>query len=132
MGEKILLRLRPAWDPDAFYSEEDVVHTMLHEAVIPTYTCVWLSALNFVLLISSRTSCMDHTIRTSTSSCPVSKKSTTNSSAPDMQAKDSSPTGVDWVKEIPQNIPRISLGSGHSKLPRRGEEPMSLQLVLSG
>ncbi|KAH9038391.1 WLM-domain-containing protein [Lactarius pseudohatsudake] len=31
MGEKILLRLRPAWDPDAFYSEEDVVHTMLHE-----------------------------------------------------------------------------------------------------
>ncbi|KAH8998403.1 WLM-domain-containing protein [Lactarius akahatsu] len=33
MGEKILLRLRPAWDPDAFYSEEDVIHTMLHEAL---------------------------------------------------------------------------------------------------
>ncbi|KAH9065258.1 WLM domain-containing protein [Lactarius vividus] len=31
MGEKILLRLRPAWDPDAFYSEEDVIHIMLHE-----------------------------------------------------------------------------------------------------
>ncbi|KAI9443380.1 WLM domain-containing protein [Lactarius indigo] len=31
MGQKILLRLRPAWDPDAFYSEEDVIHTMLHE-----------------------------------------------------------------------------------------------------
>ncbi|KAH9002764.1 WLM domain-containing protein [Lactarius hatsudake] len=33
MGEKILLRLRPAWDPDAFYSEEHVIHTMLHEAL---------------------------------------------------------------------------------------------------
>lgn len=31
MGQKILLRLRPAWAPDTFYSEEDVIHTMLHE-----------------------------------------------------------------------------------------------------
>ncbi|KAI0260238.1 WLM domain-containing protein [Gloeopeniophorella convolvens] len=31
MGQKILLRLRPAWAPDTFYAEEDVVHVMLHE-----------------------------------------------------------------------------------------------------
>jgi len=31
MGQKILLRLRPAWAPDTFYPEEDIVHTMLHE-----------------------------------------------------------------------------------------------------
>ncbi|KAI9464941.1 WLM domain-containing protein [Lactarius psammicola] len=31
MGQKILLRLRPAWAPDTFYSEEDVILTMLHE-----------------------------------------------------------------------------------------------------
>jgi len=30
-GHKILLRLRPAVAPDAFYDEEDIVHTMLHE-----------------------------------------------------------------------------------------------------
>ncbi|KDQ63176.1 hypothetical protein JAAARDRAFT_188782 [Jaapia argillacea MUCL 33604] len=30
-GEKILLRLRPAWAPDTFYDIEDIVHTMLHE-----------------------------------------------------------------------------------------------------
>ncbi|EKM61412.1 uncharacterized protein PHACADRAFT_247978 [Phanerochaete carnosa HHB-10118-sp] len=30
-GQKILLRLRPAHSPDAFYEEEDAVHTMLHE-----------------------------------------------------------------------------------------------------
>lgn len=32
MGQKILVRLRPHFDPDAFLPEEDVVHTMLHEA----------------------------------------------------------------------------------------------------
>lgn len=37
MGEKILLRLRPAWAPDTFYDDEDIIHTMLHEAVIPTH-----------------------------------------------------------------------------------------------
>lgn len=31
-GQKILLRLRPAWAPDTFYEEDDVVRTMLHEA----------------------------------------------------------------------------------------------------
>jgi hypothetical protein len=31
MGQKILLRLRPHFDPDAFLPEEDLVHTMLHE-----------------------------------------------------------------------------------------------------
>ena len=31
-GEKILLRLRPAWAPDTFYEEDNVVRTMLHEA----------------------------------------------------------------------------------------------------
>ena len=35
MGQKILLRLRPAWDPDTFYPEEDIIDTMLHE--VPYY-----------------------------------------------------------------------------------------------
>lgn len=30
-GQKILLRLRPAWAPDTFYDEEDIVRVMLHE-----------------------------------------------------------------------------------------------------
>jgi hypothetical protein len=30
-GEKILLRLRPAWTPDTFLEEDGVVRTMLHE-----------------------------------------------------------------------------------------------------
>lgn len=30
-GQKILIRLRPAWAPDTFYDEDDLVHTMLHE-----------------------------------------------------------------------------------------------------
>ncbi|CAL1694587.1 unnamed protein product [Somion occarium] len=30
-GQKILIRLRPAWAPDTFYDEEDLVHTLLHE-----------------------------------------------------------------------------------------------------
>ena len=37
MGQKILLRLRPAWAPDTFYPEEDIVHTMLHEVMKPFY-----------------------------------------------------------------------------------------------
>ncbi|KAH9975615.1 WLM domain-containing protein [Russula compacta] len=31
MGQKILLRLRPAWAPDTFFPEEDIIFTMLHE-----------------------------------------------------------------------------------------------------
>ena len=31
MGQQILVRLRPHFDPDAFFPEEDVLHTMLHE-----------------------------------------------------------------------------------------------------
>jgi len=31
MGQKILVRLRPAHSPDSFFPEEDIVHTMLHE-----------------------------------------------------------------------------------------------------
>lgn len=31
MGQKILVRLRPAHSPDSFFPEEDVVQTMLHE-----------------------------------------------------------------------------------------------------
>ena len=31
MGEQILLRLRPHFDPSAFLPMEDIVHTMLHE-----------------------------------------------------------------------------------------------------
>ncbi len=41
MGQKILLRLRPAWDPDTFYPEEDIIDTMLHEVpyyLVTTYT----------------------------------------------------------------------------------------------
>jgi hypothetical protein len=30
-GEKILIRLRPAWAPDTFYEENDLVGTLLHE-----------------------------------------------------------------------------------------------------
>ncbi|KIJ47862.1 hypothetical protein M422DRAFT_28664 [Sphaerobolus stellatus SS14] len=30
-GQKILLRLRPAWAPDTFYDEEQIVAVMLHE-----------------------------------------------------------------------------------------------------
>jgi hypothetical protein len=50
MGQKILLRLRPAWAPDTFYDEEDIILTMLHEAVIPTLTCVRLLTLNFLII----------------------------------------------------------------------------------
>lgn len=32
MGQQILLRLRPHFDPDVFLLEEQIVHTMLHEA----------------------------------------------------------------------------------------------------
>lgn len=32
MGQKILLRLRPAFDRGAFLQQEDVIQTMLHEA----------------------------------------------------------------------------------------------------
>src|SRR6266849_10289448 len=31
MGQKILLRLRPAWASDTFSPEEDIIQTMLHE-----------------------------------------------------------------------------------------------------
>ena len=31
MGEKILVRLRPHFDPDTFLPEESIVGTMLHE-----------------------------------------------------------------------------------------------------
>lgn len=36
-GEKILLRLRPAWAPDTFYEEDTVVSTMLHEVSSITF-----------------------------------------------------------------------------------------------
>ncbi len=44
MGQKILLRLRPAWAPDTFYPEEDIIETMLHE--VPYYS---LTANNLTL-----------------------------------------------------------------------------------
>lgn len=34
-GQKILLRLRPAWAPDTFYDEEQLVAVMLHEVSAP-------------------------------------------------------------------------------------------------
>lgn len=34
MGQKILLRLRPARAPDTFYEEEDIIGTMLHEVCV--------------------------------------------------------------------------------------------------
>jgi hypothetical protein len=69
MGQKILLRLRPAWAPDTFYDEEDIIHTLLHEAVIPSYTYARLLTLNF--LLSSPTMCTDPTIRPFTTSYPA-------------------------------------------------------------
>ena len=41
MGQTILLRLRPHFDPDAFFPEEDIVHTMLHEVSIHPLTIVY-------------------------------------------------------------------------------------------
>ena len=35
MGQKILVRLRPHYDPDTFLPEESIVGTMLHE--VSTY-----------------------------------------------------------------------------------------------
>jgi hypothetical protein len=40
-GQKILIRLRPAWAPDTFYDEEDIIGTMLHEVrsiYLPIYS----------------------------------------------------------------------------------------------
>ena len=34
MGEKILIRLRPAGSPDTFFPEESIVGTMLHEVCL--------------------------------------------------------------------------------------------------
>jgi hypothetical protein len=34
MGQKILLRLRPAWAADTFLPEEDIIYTMLHEVCL--------------------------------------------------------------------------------------------------
>jgi hypothetical protein len=36
-GQKILLRLRPAWAQDTFYEEDHVVGTMLHEVSAKTF-----------------------------------------------------------------------------------------------
>ena len=36
-GQKILLRLRPAWAQETFYEEDDIVRTMLHEASSRTH-----------------------------------------------------------------------------------------------
>jgi hypothetical protein len=45
MGQKILLRLRPHFDPDAFIPEEDVMHTMLHEVTFPLRWVIPLALL---------------------------------------------------------------------------------------
>ena len=45
MGQKILLRLRPAHAPDTFYDEEEVVQTMLHEASRELYLSAWINLL---------------------------------------------------------------------------------------
>lgn len=37
MGQKILVRLRPAHSPDYFFPEEDIVQTMLHEVNLPAF-----------------------------------------------------------------------------------------------
>jgi WLM domain len=49
MGQKILLRLRPAWAPDTFYPEEDIIHTMLHEVVFLPICCLLLLLLSYPL-----------------------------------------------------------------------------------
>ena len=70
MGQKILLRLRPAWAPDTFYPEEDIVHTMLHEVtfLIAAYLPLDVDHTSFH---SSHTMYMDRMIRTFTISCLV-------------------------------------------------------------
>lgn len=43
-GQKVLLRLRPAWAQDTFYDEDHIVGTMLHEAsviLIHVYPAYW-------------------------------------------------------------------------------------------
>ena len=37
MGQKILVRLRPPYDPDTFLPEESIVGTMLHEVCMHTF-----------------------------------------------------------------------------------------------
>ena len=44
MGQKILVRLRPYYDPDTFLPEESIVGTMLHEVC----TLLFLSQPNQV------------------------------------------------------------------------------------
>lgn len=38
-GQQILLRLRPHWAPNTFYSEEELIGVMLHE-VCPLHFCI--------------------------------------------------------------------------------------------
>lgn len=45
MGQQILLRLRPPFDPDAFLPEDTVLHTMLHEVSNRTSPPFTLSSL---------------------------------------------------------------------------------------
>ena len=55
-GEKILLRLRPAWASDTFYDEDQVVRVILHEVIVPNNA----SHSRFVTVgLSSRTTYMD-------------------------------------------------------------------------
>ena len=70
MGQKILLRLRPAWAPGTFCPEEDIVHTMLHEVtfLIAAYLPLDVDHTSFH---SSHTMYMDRMIRTFTISCLV-------------------------------------------------------------
>ena len=122
MGQKILLRLRPAWAADTFLPEEDIIHTMLHEVLLcyrPRDSGAELSTFR-----SSHIMSMDPTIRTFTTSYLVSKKNTTSSSVPDMQTKAFSQMGVEWVLVYPKAFPRSSRSNVRSKPPSGSKTPV--------
>ena len=53
MGEKILVRLRPPFDPDTFLPEESIVGTMLHEVRTFYYSQPTPKVQKLKLLINS-------------------------------------------------------------------------------
>ena len=53
MGEKILVRLRPHFDPDTFLPEESIVGTMLHEVRTFYYSQPTPPKFKIELLINS-------------------------------------------------------------------------------
>jgi WLM domain len=95
MGQKILVRLRHAGAPDAFYPEEEVIHTMLHEVLLLHLCYLLFARAQLPSFFSSHITYMVPMTKPFTSFYPVLKKNIMNSSVLDTQVKDSSPTDVD-------------------------------------